>query len=827
MFYTLSKSLWDVGIPSIPLFRTSKLPAIPTEKIAEANKALFNSSWRSAHQDKALGVPMGIVLPNDKDNTLIALALDNSLGDLKIAAQRKLPPGYWTVTNTRHTYLIFKCPVAYVEPSMSYFLPGRNQPICSVLSGNSFLKLHNHLQLPTLEMLEGLPSVSTFDFVAWLSEEPQGHEVYSEPCKLDSQQVLTSLGQLDVKMRIYITHFLHDFLINSTEKASLLPVLQEIEALYDSFSASFKHIPPNYQKDTYFQAFYGLFYEQKMMHSLLLPPNWSEGIGTQYREKYNIPFQKRDTQHKFEQLRENTFLSMSEAVGSDQKMLQSCQKAIEEIARSLTITKMEEDQLKRYISRQSGMKLNMNKMASQITQHRNKYLGRTDLTTIIQRVLAFLTYQTEYRYDPSRNSQGLFRWNGVHWELVEDFELINIINTYFPSDLTARNGKNMRNIVTSVKSQLTMPLRRVATTGVNFKNGFVSTSLEVLNHDPDMGLTYALPFVFDPGRTEPPPLFGKFLNELWGHAKNNILALQEALAATFFNTTTIYQHAFLLHGPPNSGKTQLLNIIKGLVPTSMRVSVPPEAWSDRESISALTNKLLNLCGELSENMPINSQRFKDVVDGNEITLVKSVDSHVALNPVTAHWFASNHLPKTKDFSEGFTRRWLIFPTTKVFKDDEVVVDIGNRIVNEEKDAIISWALQGYLRLMEQSSYTRPEGHDALASELGQMNNNVRFFMENGGSLSFPQGNMINVLRSLPRDELIEELETLPYVTGRDLYTLYQACTKAFKKGGLVDEAEFYRRTRELSSTLGFMQIVGRDENQNPAIRYYGILVSKN
>lgn len=822
MFYTLSQTLWDLGIPSIPLFRTSKLPAVPAEKIAQANQALINSNWRAVHQDKACGIPMGIELPDNKDETFIALALDNSIGELKISALQALPENHWLVSNTRHTYMIFKCPTSYADESASYFIPGRSQPLCSILSKNAFVKLHNHLQLPTADVVNSLDTLAPFDLIKWISEQPMAEEVFADDCQLESQQSLSTLGQLDVKMRIYLTHFLYDFLLNSDGKTALLPILQEIEALYNSFSSSFDYIPSNYQKEAYFQAFYGLFYEQKMLNSLLLPPNWGEGIGSQYREKYNIPFKKQDTQATFEQLKDQIYLYMSEAVGSDQKMLRACQKSIEEIARSFCITKLEEDQLKKYISRQSGMKLNLNKMETQITQHKNRYRGITDLPTTIQRVLHFMNHQSEYRYDAGRDSRCLFRWTGLHWERVEDFEIVNIVNTYFPSEYTTRNRKNLNNIITSLKSQLALPLRRVASTGVNFKNGFVSTNFELSNHDPDMGLTYTLPFVFDPKQTEPPPLFKKFLHDLWGNSPRSIEALQEAMAATFFNVAPVYQRAFLLYGPPQSGKTQLLNIIKGLIPSNMRVSIAPEKWSDNESVSGLTNKLLNLCGELSENMPINGQRFKDIVDGNEVTLKKSVDNHVALNPITAHWFASNHLPKSKDHSEGFTRRWLILETSQTFKEDAVIVDLGNRIVNEEKDAIVSWALQGYSRLLYQHGYTLPETHIERSSELGQMNNNVRFFMEGSGTLTFTDPHGVSVLRSLPREDLVDELKGMPYVSGSDLYTLYQACIRNFKVGQLVNEADFYRRTRELGTQLGFLQVVGRDVQQRPTIRYYGV-----
>ena len=238
----------------------------------------------------------------------------------------------------------------------------------------------------------------------------------------------------------------------------------------------------------------------------------------------------------------------------------------------------------------------------------------------------------------------------------------------------------------------------------------------------------------------------------------------------------------------------------------------------------MSNKLLNLCGELSETEAINSQRFKDIVDGTEITLKKNLSTHVTLQPMATHWFASNHLPRTKDFSEGFTRRWLILDTNKQIPPEDVELDIGNKIVSEEKDKIISWALQAYPRLINQRDYTLPQTHSELSRQLGQMNNNVRFFFEASGYIELNNDSTIAVLKSLPREELIEELAQLPAISGRDLYTLYSTSVKEFKNGTIVDEGEFYRRTKELSSLYQFLQVVGRDENGRLVIQYYGLNV---
>lgn len=825
MFTAISKSLRAMHVPAIPLFRTSKLPAIPKDKIPLATQELHLKNWQALHADKFCGIPMGIALENDADICLMAITVSNEQGDLKMALSRNLPQGYWSLNTIQETVFVLKCRLDDLVLPYSVFVADANYPAISVLGEGTTLTLNNHTQLPTSSVFETLPLLESSKLEDLLNDTFQGREVSQEPYRLESQAQLHTLSQLDVKMRSYLTHFCYELLLNSDKNSSLLPLLQEIEALFDSFSQNFGEIPPSHEKETYFQAFYALIYQVRVTHCLRLPPRWSDGIGAQLREKYAVPFLKTDTQLDYAQLQEHVFELMSEAIGDEAKMLGACQSAMEEIARSFTVTKIEADQLKRYISRQSGMKLNMSKMDTQINNLRLQYRGVVNLPNLVTNVTNFLNHQTEYRFDSAVDANRLMRWEGTHWEPMEDYEISNIINTYFASNLTAKGTRNLQTLLSAVKNKLALPLRRVSSTGVNFNNGFVNPHLQVIPHDPDMGLTYTLPFTFNPEQIYPPEKLEAFLNQIWPKDPDNILALQEAMAATFFNTGTLFQRAILLHGMPKSGKSQILDIMRGLIPQQKRVSLPPNKWGDNDSLAALSNKLINLCGELSESDPINSQRFKDVVDGTEVTLKKSIHQHIALHPMATHWFASNHLPKTKDFSEGFTRRWLILDIEQPIAPEDRVLDIGNQIVVEEKDKIISWALQAYPRLLNNRDYTLPGSHHELTRQLGQMNNNVRFFFEASGYIELAEDSMVAVLKSLPRDELVEELREIDYVAGRDLYTLYCASVREFKNGATVDEGEFYRRTKELSGLYQFLQVVGRDSKNRLLIRYYGLEIN--
>ena len=170
---------------------------------------------------------------------------------------------------------------------------------------------------------------------------------------------------------------------------------------------------------------------------------------------------------------------------------------------------------------------------------------------------------------------------------------------------------------------------------------------------------------------------------------------------------------------------------------------------------------------------------------------------------------------------------MILNTERPIPPENRELDIGNKIVAEEKDKIISWALRAYPRLVNNRDYTLPDSHHELVRQLGQMNNNVRYFFEASGYIELSDDSMIAVLKSLPKDELIDELKSLPSIAGRDLYTLYAASVREFKNGAVVDEGEFYRRTKELSTLYQFLQVVGRDSKNRLVIQYYGLNIQLN
>ena len=139
-------------------------------------------------------------------------------------------------------------------------------------------------------------------------------------------------------------------------------------------------------------------------------------------------------------------------------------------------------------------------------------------------------------------------------------------------------------------------------------------------------------------------------------------------------------------------------------------------------------KVLNFAGELSESKFIPGDSFKQIVEGEVIVAQHKNQSPFNFAPQCAHWFSSNHLPKTRDFSDGFNRRWLFLEWTKKVDSHKVIPDLDKIILEHEREAIIAWAVLGYQRLRENGGFTLPTSHLALIDQMAIDNNSVRYFL---------------------------------------------------------------------------------------------------
>jgi P4 family phage/plasmid primase-like protien len=326
-----------------------------------------------------------------------------------------------------------------------------------------------------------------------------------------------------------------------------------------------------------------------------------------------------------------------------------------------------------------------------------------------------------------------WQWNGSCFKKLDTAKDVYIkIATTIKGSKLAQRHSDYAGITKVMAAMASAPLIESEDNGINFANGWVGEDLVLQDHAPKFGATFTLPFEYRPELAGRATRFFEFLTDCWGTEPDfdgRVKCLQELFAASLFGIAPNYQRAFLMFGRPGTGKTQVLRILRSLLPPDAIADLGPQFWGQQFALTQIIGKVVNICAELPESGTIAGNVFKQVVEGSECpTEYKGRDIFV-FKPRCAHWFASNFFPTSRDSSGGFARRWIILDFNHVVPADKVVRELAESIVAEEREAIAAWAMEGLKRLLKNGDYTQPSSHDARMKQLRTINNSVKAFFE--------------------------------------------------------------------------------------------------
>lgn len=464
----------------------------------------------------------------------------------------------------------------------------------------------------------------------------------------------------------------------------------------------------------------------------VLPKGWDAGYTAEELKAMGVTLDEDHTEWAFQEILD--FLQdQFEQHPSGQARAEAVENILTRLARSPSVNRVDQDRILKYIVDVSALGVGMSTYRARLKELKQGEVAGNDHTEIAQATLEDLQEYNLIRYVGER----FLKWGGSHWVEMNLAEIKSHISENYGNLPACKKHSDILGVVNVLKFLCEDKICKIKMRGVNFANGFLTSELKLVPHDPDFGMTYTLPFRYMPEQAGNFPRFNKFLHDSWGKDSDfeaKLAALQEAMCVTLFGMGSKFQRAILLHGAPHSGKTQLLRIIQCLVPAEARCAVPPESWSDKFMPAVMHLKLLNVCGELSDKKKIDGQQFKDIVDGSDRPAQFKNQQIFTLRPELIHWFASNHLPKTDDTSSGFIRRWLFLTFHHPIPVAAKQLDIGDLIAAEEREEIVAWACMAMPRLLENNRYTEPPSHLALAKDFANINNSVRLFLIESGKV---------------------------------------------------------------------------------------------
>jgi putative DNA primase/helicase len=325
------------------------------------------------------------------------------------------------------------------------------------------------------------------------------------------------------------------------------------------------------------------------------------------------------------------------------------------------------------------------------------------------------------------------RYTGTHWEPVPQEELRLLVHQYdgIPCGRDSRVRLN-KGKIDSILNELGAMLRQrdffdARPAGINCETGFISfdqSGPHLLPHSPEHRQRHVIPGHWEPGSQAEIPessllarlLRGSFQDDEDADAKISLLAeIAGAAALGHGPHLTAPKATVLLGRTAENGKSQILDLLRGLLPPGAVSSVPPSRFGDDRHIVKLVGKLLNTSDELGTAEAIASDRFKAMITGEPLTGRDVYRPAVDFRPQAQHVFACNQLPAFHGgMDRGVIRRLLPIVFNRTIPPEERVSNIGQRIVAEELDLVLAWAVHGAARLLERGHF--PE----LASSRGAL-----------------------------------------------------------------------------------------------------------
>lgn len=248
--------------------------------------------------------------------------------------------------------------------------------------------------------------------------------------------------------------------------------------------------------------------------------------------------------------------------------------------------------------------------------------------------------------------------------------------------------------------------------GINCESGFVRFHPhgrpELVPHDPDHRCRHMLPgrWTGETAKLPKEALLSRFLEGLFRDdedAAQKRALLQEVAGAVVagLGTRLGQPKAIVLYGrSANNGKSTVLDLLEGLLGPSACSHVSPHRFDQPNAAIVMRGKLLNTSAELTTADVIQSDTFKSAITGEPISGKILYKDMVDFRPVAQHVIATNKLlPFAGGIDKGVRRRLLVLVFNRVIPEHEMIAGIADKILRDEYDLFLSWAIEGASRLI--------------------------------------------------------------------------------------------------------------------------------
>ena len=130
----------------------------------------------------------------------------------------------------------------------------------------------------------------------------------------------------------------------------------------------------------------------------------------------------------------------------------------------------------------------------------------------------------------------------------------------------------------------------------------------------------------------------------------------------------------------------LLSLLQALCGNNNVAAVQPSKFGSPFQRAFLDQKLANVITEIGQGDVIADAELKAITSGEPSTVEHKYGQPFLMQPFSTCWFGTNHMPRTKDFSEALFRRAVIITFNRVFAPHEQDPELKDRLKKNSRES---------------------------------------------------------------------------------------------------------------------------------------------
>lgn len=174
-----------------------------------------------------------------------------------------------------------------------------------------------------------------------------------------------------------------------------------------------------------------------------------------------------------------------------------------------------------------------------------------------------------------------------------------------------------------------------------------------------------------------------------------------------FTADTRLQKMLIMVGEGANGKSVLEGLMERILGPCNVHNAMLHRFRQAYVRAELEAKLLNISADLPKTNAVADGEMKAIVAGDPIEVSPKYQPSYTIHPYCRLVVATNHLPSTKDPSEGFFRRMMILTFNNIVLPDQRDPNLIDALC-EEIPGIIAWAVRGLYDLRGRGRFAVPD-----------------------------------------------------------------------------------------------------------------------